>query len=177
MNVELSKQQQDELLAYAYSVITNKLNGSQIIELSNSAEYQENYGVFVSLHKSGKLRGCVGYIEGVKPLDEAIKEMALSSAFGDDRFDALCTEELETITIEISILSPLEKIDSTDNITVGEHGLYIQNDYHSGILLPQVATEYKLSKEEFLHQVCIKAGIDDTQFSSCDFYKFTALVF
>jgi len=175
--IKITKIQEKELLDFARSIILNKFNNSQILELSNSKIYDEKFGVFVTINKNNKLRGCVGFVSGVKSLKESIKYMAIKSAFEDNRFVPLTIEEISEIKIEISILSPLEKIESSDEIIVGEHGLYIENKYHSGLLLPQVATEYKWNREEFISNVCQKAGLADNCFTSCNFYKFNAVIF
>ena len=116
-------------------------------------------GAFVTLHKRGSLRGCIGNIIGTKPLAETVKEMAISSAFHDPRFPPLSKEEFKDIDIEISVLSPLKKIDSIEEIKIGEHGIYIQRGAASGVLLPQVATEQGWDRDTFLTHTCYKAGL------------------
>ncbi len=116
-------------------------------------------GAFVSLHINGKLRGCIGYIQGIKPLYETVKEMAQSAAFSDPRFPPLSPSELEQIEIEISVLSPLKRIDDINEIEVGTHGILVRRGLYSGLLLPQVATQYGWNREEFLFHTCQKAGL------------------
>ena len=116
-------------------------------------------GAFVSLHIDGNLRGCIGYITAYKPLIETVREMACSAAFSDPRFTPLEAEEVPVTEIEISVLSPFEKISDIKRIEVGRHGLLVRKEPYSGLLLPQVATEYRWDREEFLSHTCQKAGL------------------
>ena len=118
-------------------------------------------GAFVTLSKRGKLRGCIGYIEAVKPLRETIAEMASSAAFKDWRFPPVRESELDDIEIEISVLSPLRRIDDTSVIEVGTHGIIISRGSNRGLLLPQVAAEWSWDRETFLRQTCVKAGLPE----------------
>ena len=118
---------------------------------------RESYGVFVTLHRRGRLRGCIGYLEAVKPLVQAVQEMALAAAFQDPRFQPLRPEELAEIDLEISVLSPMRRIDTIEEIQVGAHGLYVERGVCRGLLLPQVATECGWDRTTFLQQTCGKA--------------------
>jgi AmmeMemoRadiSam system protein A len=120
---------------------------------------QEKRGVFVTLKKRGQLRGCIGYIQAYKPLAQAVEEMALAAAFQDPRFAPLKRSELQDLSIEISVLSPLKRIETVEEIEIGKHGLYIMLGHHSGLLLPQVATEYGWDALTFLEETCYKAGL------------------
>ena len=120
---------------------------------------EEQTGVFVTLNKRGELRGCIGYVQGYKPLKEAIIDNAINAASKDPRFPQVRKEELDEIDIEISILSPLKEIKDTGEIETGVHGIIISKGFNSGLLLPQVATEYGWSREEFLNYTCLKAGL------------------
>jgi AmmeMemoRadiSam system protein A len=123
---------------------------------------QEKRGAFVSLHRNGQLRGCIGYISAVKPLYQTIQEMALAAGFQDPRFAPLEKQELVDLDIEISVLTPLREITDTGEIEVGKHGIMIIQGNYSGLLLPQVATEYGWKREEFLGHTCMKAGLQPT---------------
>jgi AmmeMemoRadiSam system protein A len=116
-------------------------------------------GVFVTLHTHGKLRGCIGVIEAEESLGEAIVRCAASAALHDPRFPALRAEELTSLSIEISILSPLSPI-SPEAIEIGRHGLLISTGSQRGLLLPQVAVEHQLTREKFLEETCKKAGLN-----------------
>ncbi len=135
-------------------------------------------GAFVTLHKNGRLRGCIGRLVGNLPLYQMVEEMTISAASHDPRFRPVEPEELPDIDIEISVLSPLKKIDNIDEIELGKHGIYIEDGYNSGVFLPQVATETGWSKEEFLgHCARDKAGLDWNGWKTANLYIFTAIVF
>lgn len=136
-------------------------------------------GAFVSLHRRGQLRGCIGYIEAVKPLGQTIREMAAAAAFHDPRFRPLGKEELADLEVEISVLSPMQLIKDSNDIQVGTHGLYIVQGPDRGLLLPQVATEYKWDRLTFLQQTCYKAGLppDAWKEPGTKIYTFTAEIF
>jgi AmmeMemoRadiSam system protein A len=140
---------------------------------------REPRGAFVTLHLGGRLRGCIGLIEAVKPLGETIQEMALAAAFRDPRFPPLTTREFKDIDIEISVLSPLRQIKNVDEIEVGRHGLYICQGSFRGLLLPQVAAEYKWDRDTFLQQTCRKAGLPPTAWQDprTEIYVFSADIF
>lgn len=118
----------------------------------------ETQGVFVTLHARGRLRGCIGVVETLEPLGEAIARCAASSALNDPRFSPVRPDELQELQIEISLLSPIELI-LPHNIEIGKHGLLISQGSKRGLLLPQVAVEHKLSREQFLEETCRKAGL------------------
>ncbi|MBN2430375.1 MAG: AmmeMemoRadiSam system protein A [Acidobacteria bacterium] len=143
-----------------------------------SAELTEPRGAFVTLKKEDHLRGCIGYIEAVKPLWETIGECTVSSASRDPRFPPVTADELPGIHIEISVLSPLQTIGHVEEIVVGEHGLLIRKGFHRGLLLPQVATEYGWNRREFLEHTCQKAGLPaDAWQSGAEIRIFAADVF
>lgn len=117
-------------------------------------------GAFVTLHKGGRLRGCIGFVAAAKPLVETIREAAEASALQDPRFEPLRRGELDAVEIEISVLSPLRPIGSVDEIEVGRHGILLHRGFRSGLLLPQVATEYGWDRDTFLTHTCYKAGLE-----------------
>lgn len=141
--------------------------------------FKEKRGAFVTLHINGRLRGCIGYIAGIKPIPETIIDMAIASAFKDPRFPPLKREEFEKIDIEISVLTPIERVNNIDEIQVGRDGLIISNGYRQGLLLPQVATEYGWNREQFLEHTCYKAGLpgDAWKWKDTKIEKFSAQVF
>jgi len=135
-------------------------------------------GAFVSLHKNGKLRGCIGRLTGNQPLYKMVQEMTISDASHDRRFLPVDAEELHEIDIEISVLSPLKKINDIAEIELGKHGIFIEEGYHTGVFLPQVATETGWSKEEFLgHCAQDKAGLNWDGWKTANLFIFTATVF
>jgi len=143
------------------------------------ANIETKAGAFVTLKERGELRGCIGLIEARYPLYEVIAEMAEKSAMCDPRFEPVRGEEFENLQIEISILSPLQKIDSVDEVEIGRHGLVIEKGFYRGLLLPQVATENNWTREEFLEYTCMKAGLDKESYKlpEVSLYVFSAEVF
>jgi AmmeMemoRadiSam system protein A len=124
-----------------------------------SQALMEKKGAFVTLKKGGQLRGCIGHIKGVKPLYRIVREMAVAAAFHDPRFNPVTEAELPELEIEISVLTPLRQITDVEEIEVGKHGILIEKGVQSGLLLPQVATEYGWDRKTFLEHTCRKAGL------------------
>ena len=112
----------------------------------------------MTLHARGRLRGCIGVVEPFEPLGEAVMRCAASAALRDPRFSAVRAEEVADLQIEISLLSPLEPL-ALESVEIGKHGLLIVQGGKRGLLLPQVAVEHKLGREEFLEETCRKAGL------------------
>lgn len=177
----LNKKQRKELLEIARKSIEAYLKTGRKTETSESDPVLlEKMGVFVTLKEKGQLRGCIGNIIAREPLYIAVRDMAIEAAVSDPRFARLETQELKNIEIEISVLSPLEKIDSADKIKLGTHGVLIRKGFDSGVFLPQVAQETGWSKEKFLSCLCFhKAGLkaDAWKDKTSDMYIFTAEVF
>jgi AmmeMemoRadiSam system protein A len=115
----------------------------------------------VTLKKNGRLRGCIGYIEAVRPLLETVEEMAVSAAFRDPRFAPVEKEEVDDLSIEISVLNPVHEAADISEIEIGKHGIIITGRGRRGLLLPQVAVEYGWDRETFLDQTCVKAGLPE----------------
>lgn len=136
-------------------------------------------GVFVTLTKRGELRGCIGYVEGREAIWKAVIENTQNSAFEDPRFPPVKMKEIDDISIEISVMTPLRPIKSIDEIQVGKHGLVIRKGWHSGLLLPQVAVEWRWDREEFLRHICLKAGLPEDAWRDPDaqLLVFSAQVF
>ena len=136
-------------------------------------------GLFVTLRKKGRLRGCVGRMQGDMAVYETVKIMAAAAAFEDPRFPPLSRAEMGEIDIEITLLGPLEKIREAGEIVIGRHGLYIIDRGRAGVLLPQVATEYGWDAPAFLDNVCLKAGLPSSAWKSpeAQLYVFEGLVF
>jgi AmmeMemoRadiSam system protein A len=116
-------------------------------------------GAFVTLTEKGDLRGCIGYIEAALPLIETVRDVAPRSALEDPRFASVEPGEIGNLEIEISALSPLQLITDVNEIVVGKHGILMQQGYSKGLLLPQVATEYRWDLDTFLRQTARKAGL------------------
>lgn len=159
----LSQKERDFILNLARASIEAGLAGkdkapSQLAPPESQALLARS-GVFVTLHESGGLRGCIGNFTSDLPLYKNVAEMAHSAAFSDPRFSPVRADELPLIDIEISVLSPMREIRDVSEIEVGRHGLFIQKGYARGVLLPQVATENNFDCETFLEHTCMKAGL------------------
>ena len=146
---------------------------------ATTATLKEPRGAFVTLTEKGELRGCIGYIVATRPLADAIAEMAEAAAFHDPRFMPVRADELKDIKIEISVLTPLKRIDNVEEIQVGTHGIYMKQGFSSGLLLPQVATEYGWDRPTFLKHTCLKAGLreDAWKEKNTEIYIFSADIF
>ncbi len=136
-------------------------------------------GAFVTLHKQGELRGCIGYVKPFKPLQQAIVDLSVSAAFNDPRFPALTVDEFPLIDLEISVLTPLESVKNVSEIQIGRDGLIIKQGFYEGLLLPQVATEYGWDVPTFLEQTCRKAGLpkDAWKNTNTEIKRFSAIIF
>jgi len=176
----LSKEEKKKLIEIARSSIVETVTGKKQFAPGVTEErLKENCGAFVTIKKHGQLRGCIGYIIAVKPLHETVKDVARSAAINDYRFSPVTEKELDELELEISALTPLKRIKDIDEIEVGKHGLYMKRGLNSGLLLPQVATEYGWDKETFLQHTSMKAGLpqDAWKDSSTEIYTYSAEVF
>lgn len=179
-SLQLNTEQKKILLGIAKKTITYAVNKKSIPDFKiTDAALNLKYGAFVTIHKNGNLRGCIGNIIGTAALYKTITKMAIEAALHDPRFGQVMPGELDDIDIEISVLSPFEKITDINKIEVGVHGLFIKNGYYQGLLLPQVATEYNWDRKEFLEHTCQKAGLsrDCYMRESCEIFIFSATVF
>ncbi|MCB5266445.1 MAG: AmmeMemoRadiSam system protein A [Candidatus Cloacimonetes bacterium] len=174
----LSDIQKKSLLQLAYDVIYSRLYRSKYASPQDPL-FEQKRGIFVSLHINKALRGCIGYIVGYKSILDSVKEMAIAAAFRDPRFPPLEADELPDLEIELSILSELELVQDLSEIVIGRDGLYIQHPLGSGLLLPQVATEWGWDRQTFLNQVCQKAGLPKSALQDEDskIYRFEAEIF
>ena len=157
---KLTRQEKKRLLAIARQTINDLVHGRtpprHDPELPGLALER---GAFVSLHRRGNLRGCIGNFFSQGPLVNMVEEMTVAAASQDPRFPPVRPEELDELEVEISVLSPLREIDDVSEIQVGTHGIYIISPRGRGVLLPQVATQYGWDRETFLDQTCLKAGL------------------
>ncbi len=135
-------------------------------------------GAFVTLKRKGDLRGCIGYMAGDLPLALTVARTALDSAFKDGRFRSLRPYELKGLTVEISAMTPMERVDGPGAVVVGRDGVLIEKGGHRAVFLPQVAPEQGWTREEMLEHLCLKAGLDaDAWRHGANFYTFRAEVF
>ncbi len=177
----LSTREKRYLLDLARANIRSHLFQGKALTVSESDVpdgCRQHCGVFVTLKKSGELRGCIGIITGIAPLYQSVIECSYSSAFRDPRFEPLARSEINDVSIEISVLTEPHAVRSPEEIVVGRDGIIIEMGGHRGLLLPQVAIEYGWTREEFLVHACRKAGLPDNAWrSGATIYTFQALVF
>jgi AmmeMemoRadiSam system protein A len=159
----LDSESQTELLALARKTLEAYFATGAAPNLKSANPILiQKAGAFVSLHNGTELRGCIGQIAPDRELLKVVQECALSAAFEDFRFSPVTPGELASLTIEISVLSPLAAVRRSEGIEVGRHGLYISRGGRRGLLLPQVAVQFGWSREEFLAQTCRKAGLPES---------------
>jgi len=176
----LSKKDQEILLKIARKTIEEYVGNGNVPKVDvKESMLLDKRGAFVTLTKKGSLRGCIGYFQPVAPLYKAVSDMAIAASTRDPRFPPVSEEELKDIHIEISVLSPLKLFSETNEIEVGKHGLYMTRGNNAGLLLPQVATEHRWTREEFLRQTCIKAGLPTQAWKdkATQIYTFSAQIF
>jgi len=177
----LNIQQRKKLLKIARQAIEEYLSSGKKLELNESDPVlSQKMGSFVTLTEHGQLRGCIGNLTANQPLYLTVRDMAIAAAVDDPRFPPVSLTGVKNIQLEISVLSPLEKVASADNIELGKHGVLVRRGRQSGVFLPQVATETGWSKEEFLNELCSqKAGLPPGAWKDkdTDLYVFGAEVF
>ena len=175
----LSEEEKKQLKKLVKDANEGDLFGKECVPEQFKGLLEEKCGAFVTIKNRGALRGCIGYVRGYLPLHETVKQMAIQAAFNDPRFTPVTKDEWADCDFEISVLTPMKKIESVEEIEVGVHGLYMEKGVHSGLLLPQVATEQGWDREEFLEYTCYKAGLPKDAWKSkdIDIYIFSADVF
>lgn len=174
---EYSPTERKQLLALAHKSIQARLRGAELKVASPSDHLSEMRGAFTTLHRRGKLRGCIGYVIAGTPLYETVIETAAAAAFEDPRFAPVRGEEAPELQIEISVLSPMSPIRAED-VVIGKHGLMVSYRGLRGLLLPQVPIEWGWDRETFLEQTCQKAGLSpDAWKHGAKLEAFTAEVF
>ena len=177
----LTDEEKRMLKLIAYESIRDSLNGKRIAQPTLNSQFSilnSKCGAFVSLHKQGSLRGCIGHFGEDVPLYEIVAEMARAAAFEDPRFMPVNRDELDDLDIEISVLTPMRRIQSLDEFQLHKHGIYIKKGYRSGTFLPQVADEVNWTKEEFVgHCSQDKAGLGWDGWKDAELYVYEAIVF
>ena len=183
--MKLKKEDGNLLIKAAKSAISARLKGKEPeAKDSLKSKFSEKQGVFVTITIDGELRGCIGFIEGIFPLWEAVVKAAQSAAFEDPRFMPLTEDEFKTIKVEVSVLTKPEQLKGKPDtyvkqIEIGKHGLIAEMGYGKGLLLPQVFTEYKVNAEKALEMTCQKAGLPPNSWKEpgCKVYKFSCQIF
>lgn len=179
LKFELTESEQGEILKLAREALELHVRERRAPDFkTKNPKFETKCGAFVTLHSHGDLRGCIGYVEAYKPLYQTIIEMAHAASTKDPRFPPVTADELGDIDIEVSVLSPLARITDFSKIVIGKHGLVVRMGYYSGLLLPQVATEWGWDVKQFLTETCHKAGLPgDSYMNGAEVYYFSAQVF
>jgi AmmeMemoRadiSam system protein B/AmmeMemoRadiSam system protein A len=178
---QLSAQEKAKLLALARNAVQAVATKHELYEPPAPAEAALNQeaGLFVTIKRRGRLRGCVGYTSAVEPLYLAVRDTATLAAARDARFVPVSAEELSELAYEVSVLSPMRRVTNVEQIEVGRDGLLVKNADREGLLLPQVPLEHRWDRTRFLEEACIKAGMDREQWrdEGTDIFRFSARVF
>jgi AmmeMemoRadiSam system protein A len=177
----LNETQRKRLLQIARESLTSYVkDGKRKAFSEKDPVLNEDMGAFVTLHEGGELRGCIGNMVGQGPLYQTVADMAIEAATGDPRFPVLSPSEIDKVDIEVSVLSPLNKVSGPEEIKIPGHGVIVKRGFRSGVYLPQVATETGWSKEQFLTSLCAsKAGLapDAWKDPATEMFVFSAEVF
>jgi len=179
----LSAEEGEKAVRLARKAIEVYLDTRKVIQDRLDGVFAEKRGVFTTLTKHGELRGCIGFPYPIKRLDVAIIESAIAAAVDDPRFQPVRLSEMNEITVEVTVLTPPERIeakprDLPKHVEIGRHGLIVKMGLFSGLLLPQVAVEYNFDAEEFLSQTCMKAGLPpDCWLTGAEVYRFEGQIF
>jgi AmmeMemoRadiSam system protein A/AmmeMemoRadiSam system protein B len=178
---DLTQPERSELLKLARAAIAENLKTGHTPDYTtDDPGLTVHSGAFVTLNESGELRGCIGQMQADIPLYRLVQEMAVAAATSDPRFPPLSSNELSKVNIEISVLSPLQRITDIQQIQVGTHGLMIVKDGRQGVFLPQVPVEQGWNRDEYLEELCGKAGLPSgcwRDLQQATLYTFTAVVF
>jgi len=169
-----------ELLRIARAAVRARASGAPApASVQPSDALARQAAVFATLHLGDKLRGCIGHLQADRPLARAVAECATAACSEDPRFPPVTVEEVPALHIELSILGPFEPVGSLDEIEIGRHGLLVEHGWRRGLLLPQVATEWKWDRRMFAEQTCHKAGLarDAWPARGATLWKFEAEVF
>jgi AmmeMemoRadiSam system protein A len=189
MEFNVEPEDRDKLLRLARASIRDAIHGdgslrAELGALNITPELSAKAGVFVTLKApaeggvpGARLRGCIGTMTSDKPLYETVIDIAPKAALQDPRFPALTPEELPGVTISVSVLTPMQKLDSVDDLVLGKHGLQLVSGLHRSVFLPQVPVEQKWDRRRYLEQLALKAGLPRNGWRGADLYTFEALGF
>jgi AmmeMemoRadiSam system protein A len=169
------------LLQIAREAIVTHVQGVSVVvpaALSECDPLQRRGGAFVTIHRDGELRGCIGHLEANRPLPAVVCECAVAACSADPRFPPVSPGELSGLDIEVSLLGPLEPLGIPEEIEIGRDGLLVEQGWQRGLLLPQVASDRQWDREMFLAQTCHKAGLPrDAWKHGAKVWRFEAEVF
>lgn len=176
---QLTESDQRLLLQIARNAVHSYLSGEPPrLPEAPTGVLAESRGVFVSIHKRGELRGCIGNVHALEPLFRSAAGCAIAAAFSDPRFMPMMAAELPMVEFEISVLSAIERVEDVRQIEVGRHGLMISKKGSRGLLLPQVAPAYGWDRDRFLDETCKKAGLKPGDWKEgAIIHYFSALIF
>jgi AmmeMemoRadiSam system protein A len=155
----LTRDDQRQLLRLARAALEARVRGESAPPPEHGGALDEPLGAFVTVHRSGELRGCLGRLDVDAPLGETVADLAAAVAYADRRFVPLTAADLPFVDVEISVLTPEVEVEDVSAIEVGRHGLIVEQHGRRGLLLPQVAPEHGWDRETFLAQTCRKAGL------------------
>jgi AmmeMemoRadiSam system protein A len=180
----LTDDQKRALLEVARTAITSRVLGRRAADTTapdaRNVAFPPAEGAFVTIKNRGQLRGCLGTLQCASGLALEVARCAADAASQDPRFPPVSSDELPEVSLEVSVLGPLESIDALDDtaIAIGRHGLVVEHGRHRGLLLPQVAIEWGWTVDQFLRQTCVKAGLaPDAWRHGAHVYRFEAEVF
>jgi AmmeMemoRadiSam system protein A len=174
---EFSSEERFLLLQLAHESIAATLERREISLIPPTAHLAKPRGAFTTLYYRNALRGCVGYVLPIKPLNVTVAETACGAAFEDSRFSPVTLDEARELQVSLSVLSPPQLI-QPDQIEIGRHGLLITLGPYRGLLLPQVPVEHEWDRRTFLEQTCRKAGLPPNAWQmDAKLEAFTAEVF
>jgi AmmeMemoRadiSam system protein A len=157
--LQLTEAEKHRLLELARTALEEVVRFGRMSELAEpTGALRTPCGAFVTLYKQGRLRGCIGHIEALRPLYATVRECARAAALEDPRFDPVPPSELSSLRLEISVLSPMVDV-APEQVEVGQHGLLVSRGARRGLLLPQVAVEWNWDRKRFLEETCLKAGL------------------
>ncbi len=166
------------LLRVAREAIAAHVEGRDAAPASLTGALGVPGGAFVTLHARGELRGCIGHVDANEPIGGVIARCAIAACSEDPRFPPVSAGELADLEIELSLLGPLEPISGPSEIEIGRHGLVVERGWRRGLLLPQVAVEWKWDAETFLAHTCHKAGLPKTAWrEGARLWRFEAEIF
>ena len=182
---DLSIKDGEILTKAARNIVTEFLKNNKKPQSELDSRFSAQAGVFVTLNKNNDLRGCIGYPLPSQSLSKGLEDAALAAALDDPRFDSVTLDELDSITFEITVLTPPQRISVNDimeypsKIKIGRDGLIVKHSLHSGLLLPQVPVEYGWNEEEFLEHTCEKAGLAKNfwRYNEMEISKFQGIIF
>lgn len=174
-----SERERVELLRIARDAVRARVEGLAFLTPTLEGALAQPAAAFVTLHRAGALRGCIGHLQPHLPLARVVAQCAASAATEDPRFPPVILDEVDSLDIELSVLGALEPVGTIEEVIIGRHGLVVEHGWKRGLLLPQVAIEWKWEAKTFVEQTCQKAGLarDAWPRAGARLFRFEAEVF